>query len=765
MARKQTFELAQREGMERIVAAAVSKVGVLVGPWILLGLIYLVGAFSHWLWGKPPAATWMTLAGTLCTVALTLLVWAISHHRGLLGRWHSTLTCAGAGLWFVVANITGVWVPFVDEWSRVTVGLWFMFGGTLALGWNFRTVIRNSPSESAGDDPLRWLFTKVKAKAGLEGADVRTQEATEHKVQAELDVPDGKTVDDVQKKVPALEAAAGVPSGTFQVAPNVDNAGKAHFITVDPRTMRRPIRWPGPYLPGRSMGDPLRPGLWQDMEPVLHTLPGHHVQMMGMSGAGKSIGGAWNYLAEIITRFDGAVLAADITKGEQTLGPLRPALHRFETTAPGARSLLYDVRGELQERTNWLAARGFQKWVPGCGLTYWIIWWEEFPDIYDTFSDKDEETFKSTVRTTRSGGASMFLSLQRSDFTQMPTFARGQLAKMCFGVADDYEASFGLSDRQKAAGASPELWQNHPEHQGKAYLDAPSIPEEKLGMGLRTWSWGKTDQEAHANITAHAEAWPAASKTVDEFTKKIADASGSAARPSAAIPMPPAAPERIVVNGASTHAPKPVEDGIPEGQELLERAAELVINKQRASTAMLQRGLRLSHEDCVRVMEALERKGIVGPLREDETREVKVAAVDLPAALDELHKAGDAVAEYAQTDDPDPTITAGPDDEIPDLPPAPRPKAGAAPKKKMSPEAARGLVEDWIRHRFEIGELSFTASDEELRRIRDESGNTSRSWAHNVLMRIASDGLLEVDNSGPSTVFRIVADRFETVPA
>jgi hypothetical protein len=739
MARKSTLEGAQAEGMERLVVAGVSRIAVLLPPWILMVLLMIVGAISHAAWGDPPAVTWTTLAGTLATAALTGLTWAVSHQRGLLGRAHSTLTMAAAGLWLVVANITGVT-------QSVTLAGWAFGGATLSVAWNVRAVIRQTPSDSAQVDPLKALFDGAKAKAGIEGAKLRTKEITPAKATGELTVPDGKTVPDVQKKVDVLEAAAEVPPGTFSVAVNEDNAKKAHFTVADPRVMNKSIPWPGPSRPGESIAKPLRIGIFQDAEPVELLAPGANLQIMGASGSGKSIGGGWNYLGEAITRSDVAVFAMDISKGDQTLGPLRPALHRLETDKAGASRMIEQVYSALSERTNWLTRHGYTDWEEGCGLTYWIFYMEEAAKAFRQLSDHDIERLEEIAKEIRSAGGRLVVSLQKSIFSEMSTVVRSQLSYMCFGLNADDDVSYGLSAKQQALDVDPSMWgAGRSEHQGKAFLDAPGVPATHIAVPLRTFDWGPKSKAAAA-MAAHAAQYPATARRGDEFTQRIAGPGGSAALPGEAIPMPAAAPP---AGPESSDVPTDLAD-------VLATAAELAIATQFVSTQMLQRKLRLSHEDCLRVVEVLERKGIVGPAGEDGQRAVLLAPGDAAEVVDDLRRDGDPVAGYVTTPDPDPTVTAGPYDEIRDpseeenvieTPPAP---AG-----KMPPDAARRLVEDWIRHRYELGELSFTASDPELKVIRDRTGNTSRTWAHNVLMRIAGDGVLEVDNSGKSTVFRI----------
>ncbi|MFD0774704.1 hypothetical protein ACFQZ2_12270, partial [Streptomonospora algeriensis] len=516
MGRKtQTIELGGDEAMGRVAASAASKLLVLAPPWLVLVVVLILGGVGHGLWGQPPAVAWAAMAGTLSSVVLAGLTWVVSHSRGLLGRVHSTVSAGGGALWFTVAMVTG---PL----ASVTFGAWFFGGLTLAAGWNIRAIIRmHTPEDAGGGDPLARLFDQAKESFGLGEAKVRTRAVGDHKIKAELAPPSGKkTIDDVAKKTEYIESGMGLPAGSVQVASSEDRADRGHMTITDPRMMKRPLPWEGPSAPGGSMADPLKVGLFQDADPVLHTIVGHHLQVMGMTGSGKSIGSAWNYLAEIISRTDAVVLAADITKGDQTLGPFRQALHRFETTKAGARQLIRDIEAEIKPRTDYLSAQGLTKWAKGCGLDYWVIWLEEVPDIIDALGDKGGDTLLRILKALRSAGGTVVMSLQRSDYSQMPTLARGQLAHMCLGVANAQDAGFGLSEAQQDAEARPELWGNR--RPGMAYLDAPSIPETHIAMPLRTWSWGENEAEADAAIRAHVAQYPAVAKRTDPFTAKVA---------------------------------------------------------------------------------------------------------------------------------------------------------------------------------------------------------------------------------------------------
>ena len=72
----------------------------------------------------------------------------------------------------------------------------------------------------------------------------------------------------------------------------------------------------------------------------------------------------------------------------------------------------------------------------------------------------------------------------------------------------------------------------------------------------------------------------------------------------------------------------PVEQEAEEDEELIEKAVEVILQTRRASTSALQRRLRIGYTRAARVMDILERRGIVGPPRGAEPREILIADTD-----------------------------------------------------------------------------------------------------------------------------------------
>lgn len=66
-----------------------------------------------------------------------------------------------------------------------------------------------------------------------------------------------------------------------------------------------------------------------------------------------------------------------------------------------------------------------------------------------------------------------------------------------------------------------------------------------------------------------------------------------------------------------------------EGDDIyIDGCIELIRREQKASVSLFQRRLRLGYAQACRIMEELEKRGIVGPARGSEPREI----LNLPIA-------------------------------------------------------------------------------------------------------------------------------------
>lgn len=524
---------------ENVLSKEVARALQIIWPWLAWVLTLAVGSVVHLAWHHDWVISFCLPAiGAL----LAVVCFGLTHRRSsLVARLLTPATCLAGFTWLG-------WISW-DGWASSVMAGWFLGGLTVCCVWNAWTAITGredsafdglfaTPAAKAGMPGLKLLKFQLHrdggAVAGGKTAGLAADGAAAITGKAQVIDADGKvrkvsgivqlrpgehTADDLSRAVPNIESAAGMPPGSITVTRSEDNASQAHIIISDPRVLRSPIPWRGPSAAGASIAVPLHLGTWQDGEPALVKVTNHHAQVMAMTGGGKSFGYGWAELGETITRRDAAVMAFDITKGGQTLQPLAAALTLPDGSAgfiegrEQAREAFEGIHRAVRARTDALTARHLQNWKENCGLTHLTFLLEEAPDIFLMLDDDDlVERWQSDVKAARSAGARWLMSLQRSDWSQMPTIIRGQLAHVCGGVANAADAQFGLSAYQQDHDAAPELWaQDHP---GMFYMDAPGVSASRKVMPMRTWFWGDDTRV----MAAHAAAYPASLRPLDEVT-------------------------------------------------------------------------------------------------------------------------------------------------------------------------------------------------------------------------------------------------------
>jgi hypothetical protein len=480
-----------------VIAKGISKLFQLSLPYLgwvgLLAAGFVMHAAFH-----STSYIWLESVLTLVVAAFTR---HLTHSRGVVGQWLAPITVLMAGGWLVLVDLHGI---------KPEIGLWFIVGGAMCIVWNIWTGVHENASTDGGLG-----FLKGAEKAGVEGIKLSNIRTYAHKILAVVHLVPGEMIsEDLQGKARHIESGMQIPRGSILVTPHKDDASRANIILADPRALDGPIAYPGPSISqGGSMADPLRGGKWADGEEMFYNGTNTHVLANGCTGAGKTKSFAYNEMGETFTRFDAGVLAIDISKRRQFLGPMEPALHRFETTRDGACQLLQQVHFLVAERADFLGERGYEKWEKGCGLIHWTVWLEEAVDVLKLLDETDlYEDFESDVRNMRSAGMRLVLSLQRPTFDQIPPTVRAQLDYLCFGLKTGSDEAYALSDQQKAAECHPAEWRN--KYPGKSYFDSYSLDEEHCIMENRWFTWG----ESTALIKAHCLQYPATARPADHLS-------------------------------------------------------------------------------------------------------------------------------------------------------------------------------------------------------------------------------------------------------
>jgi hypothetical protein len=552
-----------------------------------------------------------------------------------------------------------------------------MGGFILCLAWSKWLTIRPD-SETHGS--VADLFGKHAIRSGQPRLKVASHKVGETAISGDLKLPPGTVASDLSKTSRYLEGSAGLPPGAIQITAHDEHAGKAKFSLSNPLLIRSPQPWPGPSAPGASIAEPIVPSIYQDGVPLRYKIVNHHLRLAGMTGAGKSRGWGWCEIAETVTRRDAGVLAIDLTKGFQTVGPLMPALHRCETHAAGAITLLEAVHRMIRPRTDWLAERGLGEWREGCGLTHWTVLVEEAPDVFEELDNSDLlEMWLKDVKAARSAGIRWLISLQRPDWTQMPTLARGQMASCCFGLGQDSDDKFGLSAYQfDHCEPRPSIWADT--YPGMHYLDHGQIKTDRKAMPLRTWFWGDNNDV----ITAHCDRYTAASRPMDGLS---ADLLGPVRIPN---PRPAATqPAGRDTTTLTRHAPDPAPDD-----------GDLALTDPAATLPAM--------------MAAVDKHGL--------------RSVDDEPAEGEIVETTELTQEQALNLPID--ATAGPRLEW--TPPA-------APLAKLTPDQADRALREQINAWLSDGKTTFTVSD--AAQVLEVTAR-SRQWLYDRVARLEGEGVL-----------------------
>ena len=96
-----------------------------------------------------------------------------------------------------------------------------------------------------------------------------------------------------------------------------------------------------------------------------------------------------------------------------------------------------------------------------------------------------------------------------------------------------------------------------------------------------------------------------------------------------------AACERALEEAAAAENGSAGGGGDEDYDEFYDKAVELVVEKGKASTSMIQRAFRIGYNRAARIIEVMERDGVIGPMDGAKPRQVLVGAIDDEIGLEQ----------------------------------------------------------------------------------------------------------------------------------
>jgi hypothetical protein len=427
-------------------------------------------------------------------VALTLLAFATAVSLSVLPGWdhvsagHHWWDDAWAGL----LNIFSVplWMTVVYTIASLAVaGSWLLYR---IDAFRAATGDKDSDDSSSLAALVKWP----------KGARIRkdTIEADEFAVTAEVDHA-GVPVKQLRSSLEAIEEQPGIIRGRASIVGG-DRGGRStvRLVHTDPHTIWRP--WPGLTHPGGLYHEPISTSYYSTGEkqwysfvrtpdgyrssvaPKFRSPNGTFKGSQGMTSSGKS-GDAAIELAEVFSRRDVQVIYIDVAKLLQNAGWCLDFVALAAANRRASADLFAGLRRLGEYRTRVLGEANIRDFSHEAVRITGLSWLHIFADEFDVASQGANMTWLATKG--RSLGMRFSFTLPRAHGGALDTDIRGAVGMWCqFGISQDYDKGFALSDETIAAGANPEQFGT--DVPGAHYLDgAPGVDKRLYSLDCRTY--------------------------------------------------------------------------------------------------------------------------------------------------------------------------------------------------------------------------------------------------------------------------------------
>ena len=226
--------------------------------------------------------------------------------------------------------------------------------------------------------------------------------------------------------------------------------------------------------------------------------------------------------------------------------------------------------------------------TPGERLPRIVVVVDELADLMLTVGREIEELLTRLAQKARAAGIHLILATQRPSVNVITGLIKANFpARVSFKVAGKVDARTVMDQ----SGAEKLLGQ------GDMLFLAPWI-----GQVRRLHSPYVSDQEVHDVCDwLRAQGEPEYDKAIEDMISKVTESEG----------------------GGSGAGP-----GGDDYDEFYDSAVSLVIDKGQASTSMVQRAFRIGYNRAARILEVMEREGVVGPADGSKPRQVLVGNID-----------------------------------------------------------------------------------------------------------------------------------------